>query len=126
LTARVAIVEATLLKTTYKPTSAEAKQVESTSDQEPKPTLRKKPRPYYPSCRQEPSIPQSIRGGAPDAPLKRRGGRRAHGSPGKVSRLMVLPGLAELLVAQKKRHEEDAADAQLDVLSLASSAEQEQ
>ncbi|KAE8911560.1 hypothetical protein PF002_g25025 [Phytophthora fragariae] len=39
---------------------------------------------------------------------------------------MVLPGLAELLVAQKKRHEEDAADAQLDVLSLASSAEQEQ
>ncbi|KAG6615257.1 uncharacterized protein IUM83_15324 [Phytophthora cinnamomi] len=50
----------------------------------------------------------------------------ARGSPEKAPRLMVLPGLAELLAAQKQRNEGVAADALLDVLSRASSAEQEQ
>ncbi|GMF39454.1 unnamed protein product [Phytophthora fragariaefolia] len=50
----------------------------------------------------------------------------ARGSPEKAPRLMVLPGLAELLAAQKQRNEGVAADALLDVLSRATSAEQEQ
>ncbi|KAG3196760.1 hypothetical protein PC128_g7392 [Phytophthora cactorum] len=49
----------------------------------------------------------------------------ARGSPEKAPRLMVLPGLAELLAAQKHRNEGVAADALLDVLSRVSS-EQEQ
>ncbi|EEY64989.1 uncharacterized protein PITG_16439 [Phytophthora infestans T30-4] len=49
----------------------------------------------------------------------------ARGSPDKAPRLMVLPGLAELLAAQKQRNEGVAADALLDVLSRVSS-EQEQ
>ncbi|KAL4129700.1 hypothetical protein PRIC2_005707 [Phytophthora ramorum] len=46
--------------------------------------------------------------------------------PEKAPRLMVLPGLAELLAAQKQRNESVAADALLDVLSRVSTAEQEQ
>ncbi|KAL3660625.1 hypothetical protein V7S43_014380 [Phytophthora oleae] len=49
----------------------------------------------------------------------------ARGSPEKAPRLMVLPGLAELLAAQKQRNEGVAAGALLDVLSRVST-EQEQ
>ncbi|POM63362.1 Hypothetical protein PHPALM_21255 [Phytophthora palmivora] len=47
-------------------------------------------------------------------------------SPEKAPRMTVLPGLAELLAAQKQRNEGVAADALLDVLSRVSTAEQEQ
>ncbi|KAG7389840.1 hypothetical protein PHYPSEUDO_009353 [Phytophthora pseudosyringae] len=50
----------------------------------------------------------------------------ARGSPEKAPRLMVLPGLAELLAAQKQRHEGVASDALLDVLSRVSTVAQEQ
>ncbi|CAI5713455.1 unnamed protein product [Peronospora destructor] len=47
-------------------------------------------------------------------------------SPVKTPRLMMLPGLAELLALQKKRNEGVAADALLAVLSRVSTANQEQ
>ncbi|KAE9015384.1 hypothetical protein PF010_g7551 [Phytophthora fragariae] len=65
--------------------------------------------------RKRPRTPES---GGGESPLA----FPARSSPGKAPRLMVLPGLAELLAAQKQRNEESL----LDVLSRASSAEQEQ
>lgn len=50
----------------------------------------------------------------------------ARGSPEKAPRLMVLPGLAELLAAQKQRNEGVAAGALLDVLSRVSSEQEQQ
>ncbi|RMX64491.1 hypothetical protein KXD40_006595 [Peronospora effusa] len=47
-------------------------------------------------------------------------------SPVKTPRLMMLPGLAELLAAQKQRNEGAVADASLNVLSCVSTANQEQ
>ncbi|EGZ19204.1 hypothetical protein PHYSODRAFT_312545 [Phytophthora sojae] len=66
--------------------------------------------------------PRTHESGGGDSPF----GYPVRGSPEKAPRLTVLPGLAELLAAQKQRNEGVAADALLDVLSRASSAEQQQ
>lgn len=69
---------------------------------------------------------QLIRRKRPRSPEPRDAEPYAMHSLEKAPRLMVLPGLAELLAAQKQRKEGEAADALLDVLSRVSSEQEQQ
>ncbi|CAH0477999.1 unnamed protein product [Peronospora belbahrii] len=91
-----------------------------------RPTIHRQQRLFYEEKDTSASQVQLIRRKRPRTPELDHGTVPTRGSREKTPRLMMLPGLAELLAAQKQRNEGVVSDDVLDVMSRVSTVGQEQ